>query len=178
MTDDRNPDQHPHDVPAEVPADLPAGQAPAPQPPLMPEPQTFTHEPARSGRFAGLFSGGRKTIAAAVIALLLLVGAGSAGFALAAGGNDDNGNGDRSSQTRGGNDRDDDRDDGDVDEQPLTGATLAQVAEAVEVAYPGASIERAETDDDGVYEAHITTVDGDDLTVELDAAFAVTGIDD
>ena len=46
---------------------------------------------------------------------------------------------------------------------------------AVEAKYPGATIERAETDSDGVYEAHITTADGDELTVEVGKDFAVTG---
>lgn len=61
------------------------------------------------------------------------------------------------------------------DEELLTGDALEQVTSAVEEAYPGASVERAETDADGVYEAHITTVDGEDLTVELDESYAVTG---
>ena len=41
--------------------------------------------------------------------------------------------------------------------------------------YPGATIERLETDSDGAYEAHITTTDGAQVTVELDDSFAVTG---
>ena len=60
-------------------------------------------------------------------------------------------------------------------EKPLTGSTLAKVTAAVEAKYPGATIDRAETDSDGVYEAHITTAAGDKLTVEVGKDFAVTG---
>ncbi len=41
--------------------------------------------------------------------------------------------------------------------------------------YPDADIERLETDADGVYEAHLTTAEGEELTVELDEEFAITG---
>lgn len=41
----------------------------------------------------------------------------------------------------------------------------------------GATIERVETDSDGVYEAHITTEAGDEVTVQVDKSFAVTGIE-
>src|SRR3954465_14727906 len=61
------------------------------------------------------------------------------------------------------------------DEQPLTGDTKTKVEAAVLAAYPGATIDRSETDDGGVYEAHITTTDGDELTVEVGEDFAVTG---
>ena len=61
------------------------------------------------------------------------------------------------------------------DEEALTGDALDQVTAAVEAEYPGSTIERAETDSDGIYEAHITTADGDDLTVELDDSYAITG---
>ena len=60
-------------------------------------------------------------------------------------------------------------------EEALTGDTARQVAEAVLAEYPDAGIERLETDADGVYEAHIVTADGEELTVELDEEFAVTG---
>ncbi|HET7476419.1 MAG TPA: hypothetical protein VFJ97_10430 [Dermatophilaceae bacterium] len=60
-------------------------------------------------------------------------------------------------------------------ETPLTGTTAAKVRAAVLAKYPGATIERLETDSDGVYEAHIRTKAGDRLTVEVDKAFAVTG---
>ena len=61
------------------------------------------------------------------------------------------------------------------DEEPLSGNDLEQVQAAVEAEYPDATIERAETDSDGVYEAHITTADGEELTVELDEDFTITG---
>ena len=60
-------------------------------------------------------------------------------------------------------------------EEPLTGDTADSVQAAVLEEYPGATIERLETDADGVYEAHLTTADGQDVTVELDRDFAVTG---
>ena len=41
--------------------------------------------------------------------------------------------------------------------------------------YPGATIERTETDAGGVYESHIVTADGERLTVLVDEDFAVTG---
>ena len=42
--------------------------------------------------------------------------------------------------------------------------------------YPGPTIDRAETDVDGAtYEAHITTADGQHLTVLLDADMNITG---
>ena len=62
-----------------------------------------------------------------------------------------------------------------ADEQPLTGDTKAKVEAAVLAAYPGATIERSETDNGGVYEAHITTADGDELTVLVGEDFTVTG---
>jgi hypothetical protein len=61
------------------------------------------------------------------------------------------------------------------DEQPLTGDTATSVTDAVLAEYPAATIERVETDSEGVYEAHIVTTDDQHLTVELDEAFAITG---
>ena len=60
-------------------------------------------------------------------------------------------------------------------EQPLTGDTANKVREAVLARYAGATIERLETDDDGVYEAHITTADGSQLEVEVNKSFEITG---
>jgi uncharacterized membrane protein YkoI len=60
-------------------------------------------------------------------------------------------------------------------ETALTGDTLAKVKAAVSAKYPGATFDRVETDNDGVYEAHITKKDGTRTTVELDKSFAVTG---
>lgn len=64
---------------------------------------------------------------------------------------------------------------GGAGETALTGDTLAQVEAAVSAKYPGASFERVETDNGGVYEAHITTAAGEKLTVAVDKAFAITG---
>ncbi len=75
---------------------------------------------------------------------------------------------------RGGPGRDGDGGPG-AGEEALTGDTATQVEEAVLDEYPDAEIERLETDADGVYEAHIVTTDGEELTVELDDEFAVTG---
>jgi hypothetical protein len=60
-------------------------------------------------------------------------------------------------------------------EEELSGEPATQVEEAVLAEYPDAEIERLETDADGDYEAHIVTADGEELTVELDEEFAITG---
>ena len=61
------------------------------------------------------------------------------------------------------------------DEELLTGDTATQVTDAVLAEYPDATVERVETDSDGVYEAHIVTADDERLAVELDEDFAITG---
>jgi len=61
------------------------------------------------------------------------------------------------------------------DEQLLTGDTASKVRAAALAEYPGATVLRVETDSDGVYEAHLTTADGERITVEVDKDFAVTG---
>ena len=61
------------------------------------------------------------------------------------------------------------------DEELLTGATLASVEKAVLAEYPDATIERTETDSEGVYESHIVTADGEHVIVQVDESFAVTG---
>jgi hypothetical protein len=61
------------------------------------------------------------------------------------------------------------------DESLLTGDTANKVKAAALAKYPGATIQRIETDSDGVYEAHLTTAAGDRVTVELGKDFAVTG---
>lgn len=60
-------------------------------------------------------------------------------------------------------------------ETALTGTTADKVKAAALAKYPGATVERVETDSDGVYEAHLTTKAGDEVTVEVDKSFAVTG---
>jgi hypothetical protein len=61
------------------------------------------------------------------------------------------------------------------DEHLLTGDTAAKVRAAALAKYPGATIQRVETDSDGVYEAHILTKAGSPVTVEVDKTFTVTG---
>jgi hypothetical protein len=61
------------------------------------------------------------------------------------------------------------------DEQLLTGDTASKVRAAALARYPGATVLRVETDSDGVYEAHLTTTDGQRVTVEVGKDFKVTG---
>jgi hypothetical protein len=61
------------------------------------------------------------------------------------------------------------------DEKLLTGTTATKVKDAALAKYPGATIERVETDSDGVYEAHIVTKAGDRVIVQVYKSFAVTG---
>jgi hypothetical protein len=61
------------------------------------------------------------------------------------------------------------------DEKLLTGDTKTKVEAAVTAKYPGATIERTETDSDGVYESHIVTSDGSHVIVQVGSDFAVTG---
>jgi hypothetical protein len=61
------------------------------------------------------------------------------------------------------------------DEQLLTGDTASKVRAAALAKYPGATVLRVESDSDGIYEAHLTTTDGQRVTVEVDKAFKVTG---
>jgi hypothetical protein len=62
------------------------------------------------------------------------------------------------------------------DEKLLTGDTAARVTAAAKAKEPGATIERVETDSDGVYEAHMVRADGSHIIVQIDASFAVTGV--
>lgn len=61
------------------------------------------------------------------------------------------------------------------DEKLLTGTTAAKVRAAALAKYPGATIQRVESDSDGVYEAHLVTAAGQQVTVEVGKGFAVTG---
>ena len=66
-----------------------------------------------------------------------------------------------------------------ITEELLTGDTAAKVTEAAKAAVPDGTIERVETDAEGAtYEAHMTKADGSHVTVKLDDAFKVTGIED
>jgi hypothetical protein len=66
-------------------------------------------------------------------------------------------------------------DDGHPGETLLTGTTAAKVEAAALAEYPGATVDRVETDSDGVYEGHIITKAGDDVVVQIDETFTVTG---
>jgi uncharacterized membrane protein YkoI len=59
-------------------------------------------------------------------------------------------------------------------ETPLTGDTANKVTAAAQAAVPGGTIIRVETDNDGVYEAHMTTTDGKEVEVQIGADFTVT----
>jgi hypothetical protein len=61
------------------------------------------------------------------------------------------------------------------DEELLTGDTKTQVEEAVLAEYPDATIQRTETDSGDVYESHIVTADGEELTVLVGEDFTVSG---
>ena len=62
------------------------------------------------------------------------------------------------------------------DEQLLTGETSDKVTAAAKAKEPGATIERVETDSDGVYEAHMVRADGTHITVQVRADFQVTKV--
>jgi hypothetical protein len=62
------------------------------------------------------------------------------------------------------------------DEQLLTGETADKVTAAAKAKEPGATIERVETDSDGVYEAHMVRADGTHITVQVGADFQVTNV--
>ncbi len=62
-----------------------------------------------------------------------------------------------------------------ITETTLTGDEASKAEAAALAAVPGGSVERAETDAEGAeYEVHMTTSDGSDVTVKLDAEFNVT----
>ena len=63
------------------------------------------------------------------------------------------------------------------DEELLTGETATKVTDAVEAEYPDATIQRVETDSEGVYEAHIVTADDEELIVQVGEDFTITGTD-
>jgi uncharacterized membrane protein YkoI len=59
-------------------------------------------------------------------------------------------------------------------ETPLEGDVAAEVTAAAQAAVPDGTIDRVETDNDGVYEAHVTKADGTKVIVQLGADFVVT----
>jgi predicted nucleic acid-binding Zn-ribbon protein len=62
------------------------------------------------------------------------------------------------------------------DETLLTGTTKDKVTAAAKAKEPTATIQRVETDSDGVYEAHMVRTDGTQIIVQVDKDFAVTGV--
>lgn len=65
------------------------------------------------------------------------------------------------------------------DETLLTGDTAAKVREAALAKVSGSTIDRIETDADGhaAYEAHMTRSDGSRVTVYVNKAFEVVGVE-
>lgn len=61
------------------------------------------------------------------------------------------------------------------DEHLLTGTTASKVEAAAVAKYPNASIQRVETDSEGVYEAHVVTSAGEQVIVMVGKDFSVTG---
>ncbi len=66
---------------------------------------------------------------------------------------------------------------GNPSEQALTGDTAEKVKAAALAKLPGATILRVETDEGGVYEAHVRKTDGTEAEVHVDKDFAVTSVD-
>jgi hypothetical protein len=55
----------------------------------------------------------------------------------------------------------------------------AEVTTAAEAAVEGGTVERVETDAEGAaYEAHVTSADGERMTVKLDESFNVTSVEE
>ena len=66
---------------------------------------------------------------------------------------------------------------GNPNEQALTGDTAEKVKAAALAKLPGATILRVETDEGGVYEAHVRKTDGTEAEVHVGEDFAVTSVD-
>jgi hypothetical protein len=62
-------------------------------------------------------------------------------------------------------------------EELLTGETAAKVKAAATAKVSG-TVDRVETDDGGVYEAHITKSDGTHVEVKVDKSFKVTAVNE
>lgn len=63
-------------------------------------------------------------------------------------------------------------------ETPLTGTEAEKVTAAAQEAVPGGTVIRVETDNEGVYEAHMTKADGTEVVVAVDKDFNVTGVEE
>jgi hypothetical protein len=66
---------------------------------------------------------------------------------------------------------------GNPNEQALTGDAAAKVKAAALDKLPGAMILRIETDEGGVYEAHVRKTDGTEADVHVDKDYNVTSVD-
>ena len=62
------------------------------------------------------------------------------------------------------------------DDEQLTGDVAAKVTAAAQAKEPGATLERVETDSEGVHEAHMVREDGTRITVQIDKSYAVTNV--
>jgi hypothetical protein len=63
------------------------------------------------------------------------------------------------------------------DETLLTGDVAAKVTAAAKAKEPTATMQRVETDSDGVYEAHMVRTDGTRIIVQIDSSYAVTNVE-
>jgi len=154
-----------HRIRARVPAALPTGWAQAGDTVVQVSAcSLWAAQPATQGDNVRIPQGPARTRTILAASALVLAGFGG-GAVLAATGTANAATGSSSSSTTNGH----------GGETPLTGTTATKVKAAALAKYPGANIDRVETDSDGVYEAHITTKAGDDVTVQVNKAFAVTG---
>ena len=62
------------------------------------------------------------------------------------------------------------------DETLLTGDVATKVTAAATAKEPTATVQRVETDSDGVYEAHMVRADGTQIIVQIDKSYAVTNV--
>jgi uncharacterized membrane protein YkoI len=131
---------------------------------------SFTVHPSRKDQ--SMFDQTKKT--AAALSALAAFGLGGAALAGAAG---KSGSSSSSSSTSSSGDNSS-RQGGGQGETPLTGDTAAGVKAAAEAKVPGGTVLRVETDNGGVYEAHVRKSDGTEVEVKLDKAFAVTAVDE
>jgi uncharacterized membrane protein YkoI len=110
---------------------------------------------------------------AAAVSLLAAFGLGGAALAGAAGKNSaTNGSSSSSSSSQ----TNDDRGRG-AGETALTGDTADKVKAAAEAKVPGGTVLRVETDNGGVYEAHVRKSDGTEVEVKVDKSFNVTAVE-
>jgi uncharacterized membrane protein YkoI len=63
-------------------------------------------------------------------------------------------------------------------ETPLTGTEAEKVTAAAQQAVPDGTVLRVETDNDGVFEAHMRKADGTEVVVAVDQDFTVTGVEE